>query len=471
MGLDSIKILALDDDTKFLAELQTALAPELSIRTVTEVHEAMKAIMQYRPHVLLLDMNMPDISGLDFLKIIRQRMPELSVLMLTGESSSELIVGAIKAGAADYIIKGSEDFITRLKIAIGQTQALIGIKKQNEQLTAKVRETSGRYELLGVAASTLRLRADITKFKGTNAYVLILGENGTGKELVARNLNLQENDPGRPFIAVNCGAIPANLFESELFGHMKGAFTGAHADQIGKFAAANGGDLFLDEVGELPLEMQVKLLRVLQEKVITPVGSNKIVRVDVRVIAATNRSLEELVASGKFRQDLFYRLNQIPLKTAALRERKEDISFLADIFVKKYLPMASLSKPALKVLEEHSWPGNIRELENTIERACLYMRGSTATKIQPEHLQIADVKTGQPSGIPSGLIPKDAAEVTKDRYHQCMNWMQKLFFERGLELLRGNNLELIQRLGVSRSHYYERKRELGIGADEDARWM
>jgi two-component system response regulator AtoC len=471
MGPESFKILALDDDAKFLAELKSALEPEFAVRTATDVHAAMKSIAQYRPDVLILDMKMPDISGLDVLKVMRQRMPDLPVLMLTGESSTELIVDAIKNGASDYIIKGSEDFFTRLKIAIGQTQVMNAIKRQNELLAAKVRESDNRYEMLGNSTSTIRLRADISRFKGTNAYVLICGENGTGKELVARNLNLQENDPSRPFVAVNCGAIPSNLFESELFGHVKGAFTGATVDQLGKFAAANGGDIFLDEIGELPLELQVKLLRVLQEKTFSPVGSNKVVRANVRVIAATNQNLEDLIAAGKFRQDLFYRINQIPLRTSSLRERKDDIAFLAQAFASKSAPNIKISKPAMKLLEEHSWPGNIRELENTIQRACLFMRGSGSIKIQPEHLQIAEIRATAQIAFPSGLIPNSNPDVTKDRYRECMDWMQKLFFERGLELLRGNNLELIARLGVSRTYYYDRKRELGIGAENDTRWM
>lgn len=466
-----IKVLALDDDRDFLLELKRALDGEFQIRIATEIHEAMKIINQSHPDVLLLDMNMPDVSGIQFLKVIKQRIPDLPVLMLTGDSRTSMIVNAIKAGANDYILKGSEDFTTRLRIAIGQLHAMIGMKKQNKMLSAKVLESASRYDILGIDPSTLRLRADITKFKGTNAYVLILGENGTGKELVARNLNLQENDPSRPFVAVNCGAIPSNLFESELFGHVKGAFTGAISDQVGKFVAANGGDIFLDEIGELPLDMQVKLLRVLQDKVVTPIGSNKIVPIEARVIAATNRKLEDLVSEGKFREDLFYRINQIPLNLPPLRNRTQDISFLAQIFANNCIPGISFSKDSIKILETHSWPGNIRELQNTIERTCLFLRGTEVTKILPTHLKIADIKSGPSHGVPAGLIPKTTNEVTKERYHQSIDWMQKTFIERGLELFGGNNLELIERLGVSKSYYYERKRDLRIGLEQEPRSM
>lgn len=468
------KIVAFDDNPKFLADLKEALNPEYWVHTVTNVTEAMKAISQYRPDVLLLDVNMPEISGIQFLNIIRKRIPDIPVVMLTAESNVDLVVEAIKAGAVDYVIKGTEDFVPGLKFRISKVFALNGIKRQNEVLSAKVREVSDRYEILGIDSSTLKLRAELPKYIGADSYVLILGENGTGKELVARNLNLQENDPSRPFVAVNCGAIPDNLFESELFGHMKGSFTGAVTDQIGKFVAARGGDLFLDEIGELPLDMQVKLLRVLQEKVVTPVGSNKPIYADVRVIAATNQNLEDLIRNGKFRQDLFYRLNQITLKTSPLRERREDISYLAQIFVNKSLPGVSISKEAIKALEAHSWPGNIRELQNTIERACLMVRGTPTKKIVPEHLKISEFQLVEKLNFPAGLFPQTVVDVTKETYKECMDWMQRAFFEKGLELLKGNNHALIERLGVSRTYYYDRKRELGLNGETkseiETRW-
>ena len=470
MNQSQTKILALDDDSKFLAELKTALSDQFAVRTVTEISDAMKVISQQRPDVLLLDMNMPEVNGMQFLKVVKQRVPELPVLMLTGDSRPEMIVEAIKAGASDYIIKGSEDFITALKLRIAQAMSLSGMKKENEVLSSKLRDEQSRYEILGISSSTIRLKSDIIKVMGTEAYVLILGENGTGKELVARNLNFQEGVATRPFYAVNCGAIPHNLFESELFGHVKGAFSGATSDQVGKFLAANGGDLLLDEIGEMPLDLQVKLLRVLQEKVITPVGSTKTIKINVRVIAATNRKLEDLVSSGKFREDLYYRLNQLTLTTTPLRERPEEILYLARKFSEKRMPGAIFSKEAMQLLENHSWPGNIRELQNTIERACILARG-TGSKILPEHLVIANLKSKSNQMLLPGLLPMESSEVTKDKYQECMDWMQRTFIEMGLKLLRGNNNELIERLGISRSHYYERKKELKIGASEDARWM
>lgn len=464
------RILAIDDNAAFLADLKTALAGDIDLKTATNLSMAMKTLLQNSVDLVLLDMKMPHVSGMEFLKVLRQRNPMLPIIMLTGESKPDVIIEAMKNGASDYVIKGTEDFIPSLRLRIHQALQMNGVHRQNKLLSEKIKAASARYEILGLSPASLKLRSEIAKYKGTGAYVLIMGENGTGKELVARNLNLQENDPSRPFVAVNCAAIPPTLFESELFGHVKGAFTGASHDQEGKFVAANGGDLFLDEIGELPPEMQVKLLRVLQEKVVTPVGSTKQKSVDVRVITATNRKLEDLVRDGKFRTDLYFRLNQIVIHTVPLRSRREDILFLAETFAGQLLPGVALSKEANAVLEEHSWPGNIRELQNTIERACILVRGSGKAKILPEHLMITDLVAG--SGeirTPTGLIPAHPQDVSKERLQECFDWLERLFLERSLEVLHGDNGALIDRIGVSKSHYYRRKKALGLLGDKEER--
>jgi len=326
------KVLALDDDLSFLGELKIALEDFVTFNGAGKVTEAMRAMVNDRPDLVLLDMNMPEVTGLEFLRVLKQRAQGIPVIMLTAESDPDIIVQTMKAGADDFVVKGSPDFLASLRVRISQALKLSKVKKLNEALSSKLKEAESKYEILGISPSTIKLRADIAKFKGANAYVLILGENGSGKELVARNLNLQENDPSRPFVAVNCGAIPAELFESELFGHVKGSFTGAVADRTGLFVQANGGDIFLDEIGELPPDLQVKLLRVLQNKEVTPIGSTKTIKLNVRVIAATNQKLEELVSDGKFRSDLFFRINQLVLQTTPLREHPEDILFLARHF-------------------------------------------------------------------------------------------------------------------------------------------
>jgi transcriptional regulator with PAS, ATPase and Fis domain len=314
----------------------------------------------------------------------------------------------------------------------------------------------------GSDETILKLKRDILRLKGTDAYVLITGENGTGKELVARGLNLQEDDTSRPFVAVNCAAIPATLFESEFFGHVKGAFTGATENKIGQFKAADGGDIFLDEIGEVPLPMQAKLLRVLQEKIFTPVGGIKPVSIDVRVIAATNRNLEEEIAKGNFREDLYYRLTKIVLRTPPLRERQSDIIPLAEEFLKRLLPVARLSEPAKKALLSHPWRGNIRELQNTIERASVFMKDSNRPILKPEHLGLIPSPLhhlAKTLAIPERLLPQNKQEVSSQQRQRALDWIDRIYWERALKVT-GENRTLYSLLGVSKTYYYERKKEL-----------
>lgn len=467
-----MKLLALDDDRSFLEELQLALQRDtdidFEINVVTRPAEAMRALETQSFDAVLLDMHMPEISGLQMLKVIRGRFPDCPVLMLTGESNPDAIVSAIRLGANDYVIKGQEDFLVALKTRLDRIRSFANLKRDHQVIKSKLGEADRRYEILGVSPAVLKQRLEISRFKGTGVYILIEGENGTGKELVARNLNLQEGT-GRPFVAVNCGAIPTHLFESELFGHVKGSFTGAVTDQKGKFLAAQGGDIFLDEIGEMPLEMQVKLLRALQEKTITPVGSTRTIPIDVRVIAATNRNLEERVRSGQFRQDLFFRINQITLRTTPLRERPEDIGYLAELFAERNRPGSVISQEALRRLEAHRWPGNVRELANTIERACLYARDfesdppngtRSAVEILPEHLLLSEISIPEAS-LEASLLPVCDQDVTKERYQQCLESIQRRFFEMALQILKDND-KVIERLDISRSYFYQKKKELGL---------
>lgn len=462
-------ILSVDDDPKFRAAITDTLSDQYNLVTASDGPSALMAVAQYRPELVLLDMNMPELSGMDFLRLLKQRAPHLPVIMLTGETDPSIIVQAVKTGASDYVVKGTEDFDTNLKFRISQVLQLEGIKRENHALVEKIHcEATARYEILGDSPEVLRLKADIAKFKGTGIFVLINGENGTGKELVARNLNLQEGNPRRPFVAVNCGAITSTLFESELFGHVKGSFTGAVANKDGYFVAANGGDIFLDEIGELPPDMQVKLLRVLQEKVVTPVGSNKQIKVDVRVIAATNRSLEEMVRKGKFRQDLYFRLNQVTMTTPPLRQRIGDIRLLAQTFADRHIPGIRISADALKMLEAHPWPGNIRELWNSMERACILARGEARSKIKPEHLAFADIETSPDNlRLPHELQPNSVERLTEANFKKVIAWIERSYIERGLKLLNGDNAALFERLGFSRAGYFRKKKELGLSEERE----
>jgi DNA-binding NtrC family response regulator len=406
---------------------------------------------------------MPGLSGLDILRHLKQKMPSLQIIMLTGQNNPAIIVEAIKSGASDYVVKGTEDFLESLRARIAQAMNIVGAERDKNELLLCLKKEVSKFDILGISPAVTKMRSDISKYKGTSATVLIIGENGTGKELVARNFSIQENKPSRPFIEVNCGGIPENLFESELFGHVKGAFTNAFENKVGKFALADGGDIFLDEIGDLPLEMQVKLLRVLQEKTFTAVGSNRVVKVDCRVIAATNRNLEDLVREGKFREDLFYRLNQIVIRVPPLRDRPEDILFLAKIFSQKFMPGTTLTKEAKIVLENHRWGGNIRELKNTVERACLLARGEAINKIQPSHIILSSLSPGEQSiTLPSDLLPTDIDELSPDAYLKSLAWMERNFLKKGLEITGDDNQKLMKLLGLSKTVYYEKKKALGL---------
>jgi DNA-binding NtrC family response regulator len=475
-GTHLSKILLVDDDKRFAESVVTFFSQEHEVSTVHEPTEAMKVLAQLRPDLVLLDFGLPQISGLEFLKLLKRRMPELPVVMLTGNSQPETIIETMKAGASDFVIKGSDEFAANLKFRVANVLEKTAILRRNRtliqenetqfeknrKLAAKLATHVRSYEILGVSEATLKLRRDILRMKGTHSYVLISGENGTGKELVARNLNLQEDDPSRPFIAVNCAAIPANLFESELFGHAKGAFTGASEAKPGQFKLADGGDIFLDEIGEIPLEMQAKLLRVLQEQTFTPVGAIKSVTVNVRVIAATNRDLEVEIKKGRFREDLFYRLNQISLRVPALRERSEDIEYLAEEFLKRRLPMGKISVPARKVLAAYPWRGNIRELQNAVERAYIDIKDSARPVLKPEHLGLDPnaVSPDQLIFIPEGLLPRSKEDVSAEQFQSALEWMERLYLASGLKLFEGNNRFLYTLLGMSKAAYFNRKKRL-----------
>ncbi len=461
-------ILAFDDDASFLRQLKESLSAEYVVEIATSIPQAMKIVMTRQLDLILLDINMPEMSGLEFLKTLRQRNHTTPVIMLTGETKTETVVNTIQAGAVDYVVKGTEDFTVNLSFRISQALKIKSLIKDNAVLSRKVASDSARFEIVGISTSITKLRSEFLKFKNSQSTVLITGENGTGKELVARNLNLQEKNPARPFIAVNCGAIPENLFESELFGHKKGSFTGAMIDKAGLFLLADGGDIFLDEIGELPLNMQVKLLRVLQEKIITPVGETKPIPVDVRIIAATNRNLEEMVKEKTFREDLYFRLNTLRLHTPSLRERKEDILILAKRFADKLHLKVAFSPEARKALENHLWPGNIRELQNVIERALLNAESVKRFIIEIEDIQISDaeLKENYPN-IPTGLLPSTVAEVTATSLDSSLNWMERVFLKRCLRLVNGDNKKLIDLLGQSRAHYYRRKKELSFDEESE----
>jgi len=392
-----MRILLADDDKSLRRVLQFKL--EKKGHVITAVDDGRSALDKLeRDHwdIVVSDIRMPNIDGIELLERARKLHPNLKVILITAHATVTQAVQAVKLGAFDYVTKPFED--DELFTAIDKAAAFQSLENENRVLRGRLRQSERTGRLIGVSRPFKDLTRMIDRIAATDATVLLTGPSGTGKELVARSIHTKSNRADREFIAVNCGAIPRELVESELFGHMKGAFTGAIRDKKGKFHLAHGGTILLDEVGELPIDVQVKLLRVLQERVIEPVGSEAVIEIDVRVIAATNVDLQARVAEGNFRDDLFYRLNVIPIAVPSLAERKEDIPLLVREFVQRAAggEGVSVSSELMARLRGFSWPGNIRELENVIERMVILR---TKDELTPADLP-ADFEAT--AGVPAG---------------------------------------------------------------------
>lgn len=374
----SRRILVVDDEQGIRAALTQLLEYEgYETRSASGGTEAIEIAAEWHPHLVFLDVKMAGIDGIETLKRLREREPGAVVVMISGHATIQNAVEATQLGAYDILEKplDTDRILVTLRNALGR----IDLTEEN----AALRETiESRFEIVGKSPAIRELIAQIERVAATPARVLITGENGTGKELVARALHRNSPRAKKPFVEVNCAAIPQELIESELFGHMRGSFTGAVQDRAGKFEQADGGTLFLDEVGDMSLAAQAKVLRVLQEGEVTRIGGAKPRRVDVRVIAATNKRLEDEITSGRFREDLFYRLNVVPLHVPALRDRREDIPLLVAHFLDRDardggVVRAGIDRAALDRLTAFDWPGNVRELRNTIERLGILSDGPT----------------------------------------------------------------------------------------------
>src|SRR6185312_11809960 len=384
------KILVVDDDADLRLSVSSALSEShYRVDQAKDGEEAVNRVRAGSYQLVLLDVNMPNMSGLEALKEIKSHDPSIVVIILTAFSNVRDAVEATKEGAYNYLEKPikAENLVYLADKAL-KAQHMV----RNLSLSAPVFRLPNGTDFIGQSNEMKRIFGVIDKLSRVDTAVLIRGESGTGKELVAQALHFNSPRKDNRFVTINCSAIPENLIESEFFGHEKGAFTGADSRKIGKFQYADGGTLFLDEIGDISAGMQVKLLRALQEKKFTPVGSNREVEVSVRVVAATNRNLEEMIRRGEFREDLFYRLNVLPILLPPLRERKNDIDVLAKYFIEKFNQQHSkkitgLSAEAMVLLKAHSWPGNIRELENVIEHSFVIETSNqiTATSL-PETL-------------------------------------------------------------------------------------
>lgn len=459
----NFKILLVEDMESFRGAVIQLLGVYNDVDGASDIASARAALQKAAYDVVILDKGLPDGDGVNLISEIKNMQPNCVVIVLTSDSDFSAVKKCIALGADDYVIK-SETIVPDLLVRIPVAVSKVASKRKLASLEKQVQDAF-KYEIVGKSPTTLELRENILGLKGTNAHVLILGESGTGKELIARRINAIEDDPERPFVALNCGAIPENLLESELFGHKKGAFTGALEERAGRFELAHNGDLFLDEIGEMPLSAQVRLLRVIQEGELTRVGDHRVIRVKCRVIAATNKNLEEMVEEGSFREDLFHRLNVVRVSTTPLRERMADLPDLAKTFILQIGGSNfKINDQAIKALQNYDWPGNVRELRNTIERAVIATRKRQSSEVSFSDIAIYDPVQNasyRARQIGSGL-PKGVSDLTHKNFEDFFITAEREYFRAALEAVKGNVADLAHRIGVSRATVFRRIAEAGL---------
>ena len=451
-----IRLLIVDDEQS-IRRLCMTVGESLGFACLEASNaEAALALLEEQPaHMILTDMVMPHMSGLEFLEKVKKILPRTEVAVMTGHGSIETAVQAMKLGAYDYIAKPFSP-LEELRLFLRRMAEKVRLVEENQFLRDRMDTESQLHGIVGSSAKIQDVLRMVSRLKDTRTPVLITGESGTGKELVARAIHFRGPFASRPFVAVDCGSLVPTLIESELFGYEKGAFTGALKSKTGLFHAADGGTLFLDEIGELPPEMQAKLLRVLQEKEVRPVGSNQRMKVDVRVIAATNRDLETEYRKGTFRKDLYFRLNVVAVHVPPLRERRSDIPMLAHWFLDRCAPGRSvqISNSAMKSLLQYDWPGNVRDLENCIERA-------VALSSQPL-LDTTDLPPAIASAQPApeissaNFVPAETATDLED--------IERATIERVFRQVIGDKVLAGKMLGISRATLYRKLKRYNIGA-------
>ncbi len=448
---EAVRVLVVDDDTTSLRSVERILkARGFVVWTTTEGAEALKHIREEATDVILLDLVMPGINGLEVLQRVRQMSESIEVVMMTAFGDVDAAVTALKAGAHDFLTKPfqSPDALSHSVMKAAQHGRLVARAQQLEK-ELEVRERYG--DIIGSSPPMTEVYRTVESVAHSLSTVLLLGESGTGKELVARAIHSRGSRADKPFVPVNCSAIPETLVEAELFGHVRGAFTGAVDNRIGLFEAADGGTILLDEIGDLPPQAQVKLLRALQEGEIKRVGSSESIRVNVRVVAATNLNLQEAMEKKMFREDLYYRLSVITIPLPSLRARTEDIPLLAYHFLRKYAVRSSreirrISLEAMRALRSHSWPGNVRELENAIERAVVMARGDV---ILPGDLPPSVVDTSAPLVSQNLLLDLPFAEAKK----RAVDQFESGYVSSMLQRSGGNVSEAARQSGMDRSNF------------------
>jgi len=456
-GLAQGRLLVVDDDELILVSLSELLRLEgYAVETAGNFREAAALLAASPVHVVIADVSMPEVSGFELLKTVRNRYPDVAVIMITGFGTIEDAVEAMKHGAFHYLTKPLID--DEIKLVVGRALTQQSLKAENLSLRRQLAERYSLDNVIGHDGQMLKVFDLIEAVSDTPTTVLITGESGTGKSLIARSMHQRSPRRDKPFVEVACGALPETLLESELFGHVRGSFTGAVADKAGKFKQADGGTIFLDEVSTATPALQVKLLRVLQEFEFEPVGASKTDRVDVRCILATNQDLAEGVRAGTFRQDLYYRINVVNVHLPPLRERLSDIPLLADHFLQRHCQrtgrnVLGIREDALRRLQAFGWPGNVRQLENVLERAVILTRSGHIT---PDDLpeEVASPKAGDLAGDDGRIVPLKKA----------LERPEKEILLRALKAFHGSRQATAEALDINRTTLYKKMKRYGIEA-------
>jgi len=456
MKLIKAKILAVDDEPEMLETLEEILSGAgYEVMIETESPKAFELIARERPDLIITDLVMPEGDGIEFLERVKAHYPHIPVILLTGYATVDSAVEAMKKGASDYL---SKPFLAaELLLKVEKCLTWSELSEENRYLRERVQKQDQEANIIGQSRALWQVVQLIDKVAPTDAAVLLSGESGTGKDLLARNIHKRSMRRDGPFFSINCAALTENLLESELFGHERGAFTGASDTKRGIFEAADKGTLFLDEISETGPSFQARLLRVVQDGEFLRVGGNRHLKTDVRLISSSNRDIQEAIANGSIREDLFYRLSAIEIHIPPLRERKEDIALLAAHFIEKYAselrrPAPTISPEALQLLTQYSWPGNVRELRNTIERALILGHGNVVTV---EHLpkELTASATQEPESGLSFQLPETGFRLTA---------LEKQLVEQALDSTKGNQVQAARMLGISRDAFRNRMKKHGL---------
>jgi DNA-binding NtrC family response regulator len=449
------KILVVDDETSMTQFLGIVLRKEgYQVTAVNSGREALERARSESFDVAITDFKMPETDGIEVLSSLKKIDPDLPVILMTAYASQKSAIDAVNLGAFQYLEKNAKN--EEIKVIVKNALDMRKVKNENSYLKRELKRSHDDKEIIGNSEEMIRVFKMIDKVADTDSTILIIGESGTGKELVAKEVHYRSRRAHGPFVSINCGAIPRDLLESNLFGHVKGSFTGAHKDQSGLFTVAEGGTFFLDEVGEMPMATQVKLLRALQEREIIPVGGTTPIKIDCRLVAATNADLEKEVAEGRFRADLYYRLNVIPVKLPPLRHRRDDIPVLVDHFLRKLAPNAgtkTISKEAVDVLMKYDWPGNVRELENVIERSVILDEGGA--------IEVVDL----PEKVRFGTSPRGSLVI--DSPNMTIEELEREYILKVLDYTKWQKKRASEILGINASTLYRKLLAYGLEKQGD----